>query len=66
MAAAAAKKPATKRMPRRAPDFVRPYLTRTEVGLLLVAVGALDATGQESELLDPSVESAVRELKRWV
>lgn len=63
---AAAKKAAPKRMARRTPDFVRPYLTKTEVGLLLTAIGALDDAGNVNELLDPSMESAVRELRRWV
>lgn len=62
----AAKKAAPKRMARRAANWVRPYLTKTEVGLLLVAIGAMDDSGNASELLDPSIESAVAELRRWV
>lgn len=60
----AARKSAPKRMPRRTPDFVRPYLTRQELTLILEQ---LERAGEpESDLLDPSLHSAVTELRRWL
>jgi len=59
-AAAAARKPRSKSLPRRTPDFVRPYLTKQELTLLLSALDSSD-----DALVDPSLSSAIAELRRW-
>lgn len=61
MAAAAARKSPTKRLARRTPEWVRPYLTRTET---VVLVSALEELDSPDKLLDPSIASALTELKR--
>lgn len=59
---ATAKAASSTRLPRRVPDFVRPYLTRHEVNALLTSIEGDVNAG----LLDPSLASALDELRRWV
>lgn len=59
--AAQSRKPRSAEPTRRTPEYKRPYLQRSEIELILEALDA-----DPSELNDPSLASAVAELRRWV
>lgn len=61
MAAAAARAAKRKSLPRRPAEWVRPYLLKSEAELLIASLEK-----DEAGLMDPSLASALHELKRAV
>lgn len=55
--------PTAQKVTRRRPDFVRPYLTKGEAAALVEFLTTTEDTGQ---LLDPSLSTAIAELRRWL